>query len=87
MVALVVAVERIVDATTAARVRVDHGARPPEPAEVDGITRRIRALAEAVRSTTTPVRSEPEPTDDESSVLSPLHQELAAARAITDPGG
>lgn len=55
--------------------------------EVDGITRRIRALAEAVRSTTTPVRSEPEPTDDESSVLSPLHQELAAARAITDPGG
>ncbi|MGW0749825.1 FUSC family protein [Streptomyces sp. NPDC002587] len=82
---LVVAVERIVDATTAARVRVDHGARPPEPAEVDGITLRLRALAGAVRSTATPVRTEPEPTDDESGVLFPLRQELAAARAITDP--
>ncbi|MEW1719587.1 FUSC family protein [Streptomyces sp. NPDC093109] len=54
---LVVAVERVVDATTAARVRVDHGARPPSPAEVAGVERQLRELAEAVRSSRTAVRA------------------------------
>ncbi|MEU9298932.1 FUSC family protein [Streptomyces sp. NPDC048269] len=79
---LVVAVERIVDATTAARVRVNHGARPPEPAEVDAIIRRLRSLAEAVRTSNTPAPAEVETEPDGSSVLAPVHQELAAARAI-----
>ncbi|AXG78793.1 FUSC family protein [Streptomyces paludis] len=54
---LVVAVERIVDATTAARVRIDHGARPPAPAEVAGVERQLRELAAAVRSSRTAVRA------------------------------
>ncbi|MCX4692314.1 FUSC family protein [Streptomyces sp. NBC_01408] len=80
---LVVAVERIVDATTAARVRVDHGAVPPAASEVEGIARQLRELAERVRSSKIPVRVEAEPAGDESSVLAPVHQELAAARALT----
>ncbi|MCJ1678556.1 FUSC family protein [Streptomyces sp. APSN-46.1] len=82
---LVVAVERIVDATTAARVRVNHGAEPPAAGEVEKIARQLRELAEEVRSSTTPVRVEMEPTDAESTVLAPLHQELTAARAIAHP--
>ncbi|MGR4881521.1 FUSC family protein [Streptomyces sp. LARHCF249] len=84
---LVVAVERIVDATTAARVRVNHGAEPPAAGEVEGLARQLRELAGRVRSSTTPVRVAAEPAGDESSVLAPVHQELAAARAITRPGG
>ncbi|MEV7519241.1 FUSC family protein [Streptomyces sp. NPDC091371] len=82
---LVVAVERIVDATTAARVRVNHGAVPPAASEVDWIARELRSLAEGVRSSTIPLRVEVEPQADESSVLAPVHQEVAAARAITRP--
>ncbi|MET9638352.1 FUSC family protein [Streptomyces virginiae] len=82
---LVVAVERIVDAVTAARVRVNHGAPPPAAEEVAGIARQLRELAVRVRSSTVPVRVEGEPGGEESGVLAPVHQELAAARAITQP--
>ncbi|MDX2391954.1 MULTISPECIES: FUSC family protein [unclassified Streptomyces] len=82
---LVVAVERIVDATTAARVRVNHGAEPPAAEEVERIARELRGLAEGVRSSVTPVRVEVPPALDASSVLSPVHQEVAAARAIAQP--
>ncbi|MCX5196134.1 FUSC family protein [Streptomyces sp. NBC_00249] len=82
---LVVAVERIVDATTAARVRVTHGAEPPAPHEVDQITRQLRALAERVRNSTVPSQTTAEPTTDDTSVLAPLDQEIAAALAITQP--
>ncbi|MFE2143748.1 FUSC family protein, partial [Streptomyces sp. NPDC059456] len=47
---LVVAVERIVDATTAARVRVNHGAEPPRAEEVATVITGLRALAEGVRN-------------------------------------
>lgn len=83
---LVVAVERIVDATTAARVRVNHGAEPPVAGEVEGIVRQLRELAERVRSSPTPVRVDAEPEGEESSVLAPVHQEIAAALAIAHPG-
>ncbi|MFB6521903.1 FUSC family protein [Streptomyces sp. NPDC056401] len=84
---LVVAVERIVDATTAARVRVNHGAQPPGAHEVEAIAADLRALALGVRRVQTPteLRPAPPPEVDESSVLSPIRQELAAARAIADP--
>ncbi|MFD4868006.1 FUSC family protein [Streptomyces sp. NPDC058412] len=82
---LVVAVERIVDATTAARVRVNHGAAPPDAHEVEEIASRLRELAERVRSSTTPERVEAEPPGGTSSVLGPVHQEVAAARAIAQP--
>ncbi|MET9319855.1 FUSC family protein [Streptomyces sp. NPDC003038] len=82
---LVVAVERIVDATTAARVRVNHGAQPPAAPEVETITRQLRALAERVRSSPTPARAEVEPQGDESSVLAPVRQEIAAALAVASP--
>ncbi|MFE1413021.1 FUSC family protein [Streptomyces sp. NPDC058746] len=80
---LVVAVERIVDATTAARVRVNHGAAPPAAGEVEWITRQLRELAENVRATTTPFHVDVPLDPDSSSVLAPVRQEVAAARAIT----
>ncbi len=82
---LVVAVERIVDATTAARVRVRHGAEPPSAAEVSQVAFQLRELAEGLRDTEVlhPVRTDlPGPAG---SVLEPLRQEVAAARAITSP--
>ncbi|OIK05399.1 FUSC family protein [Streptomyces monashensis] len=82
---LVVAVERIVDATTAARVRVKHGAPPPSPAEVAQIALQLRELSEGVRNaeTLTPVRTDL--TGPPDSVLEPLRQEVAAARSIASP--
>ncbi|MFI5797001.1 FUSC family protein [Streptomyces sp. NPDC051677] len=82
---LVVAVERIVDATTAARVRVKHGAEPPSEREVGQITRQLRELAEGLHDTEVlyPVRTDL--TGPPGSVLEPLRQEVAAARAITSP--
>lgn len=84
---LVVAVERIVDATTAARVRVNHGAQPPAPQEVEAIAEDLRALAHGVRRADNPAQLHPTPPPeiDETSVLSPVRQELTAARAIADP--
>ncbi|MEV0410379.1 FUSC family protein [Streptomyces sp. NPDC050448] len=81
---LVVAVERIVDATTAARVRVNHGAEAPRAEEVTTVITDLRALAEGVRSARTPAQlrpAAPRP-GDETSVLAPVRQEVAAARAI-----
>ncbi|MEU6354077.1 FUSC family protein [Streptomyces sp. NPDC047072] len=82
---LVVAVERIVDATTAARVRVRHGAEPPSPAEVAQVALQLRQLADGLREAEElyAVRTDlPGPAD---SVLEPLRQEVAAARAVAQP--
>ncbi|WP_455356193.1 FUSC family protein [Streptomyces sp. SYSU K217416] len=84
---LVVAVERIVDATTAARVRVDHGATAPAPAEVEGVTAELRELAANLRSSKTLVEVRTTPPTDQRSVLSPLGQEVTAARSIASPRG
>ncbi|MEU6194087.1 FUSC family protein [Streptomyces sp. NPDC047061] len=82
---LVVAVERIVDATTAARVRVRHGAPPPDRAEVDQVALQLRELAEGVRRSETLVAVRTDLTGPPDSVLEPLRQEVAAARAIASP--
>ncbi|MFH9723602.1 FUSC family protein [Streptomyces sp. NPDC017254] len=82
---LVVAVERIVDATTAARIRVNHGAPPPDPAEVTAVERELRELADGLRGTDTLVEVRTELDGDESGVLEPLRQEVRAARAIAGP--
>ncbi|MGC9541998.1 FUSC family protein [Streptomyces sp. UG1] len=82
---LVVAVERIVDATTAARVRVRHGATPPSTAEVTQVVRQLRELAEGVRRTETPYPVRTDLTGPPTSVLEPLRQEVAAARSIASP--
>ncbi|MBD0708980.1 MULTISPECIES: FUSC family protein [unclassified Streptomyces] len=82
---LVVAVERIVDATTAARIRVDHGAPPPAPAEVAAVERELRGLAEGVRASATLTEVRAELPGDENGVLAPLRHEVRAARAITGP--
>lgn len=82
---LVVAVERIVDATTAARVRVNHGAGEPEPAEVAAVQAQLRELAEGVRASKVLVAVRTELPGDEEGVLAPLRQEVAAARAIASP--
>ncbi|MFE9677553.1 FUSC family protein [Streptomyces sp. NPDC006259] len=82
---LVVAVERIVDATTAARVRVKHGAEPPSEAEITHVARQLRELARGLRDTDVlhPVRTDL--TGPSDSVLEPLRQEVAAARTIASP--
>ncbi|MEU9474445.1 FUSC family protein [Streptomyces sp. NPDC048191] len=82
---LVVAVERIVDATTAARVRVGHGAPRPSTAEITQIALQLRELSEGVRDAETlvPVRSDL--TGPAGSVLESLRQEVAAARSIASP--
>ncbi|MGW1932745.1 FUSC family protein [Streptomyces sp. NPDC001919] len=82
---LVVAVERIVDATTAARLRVDHGAPGPDPAEVAAVERELRELAEGIRASDTLVEVRSELPGDENGVLAPLRQEVSAARAIAGP--
>ncbi|MFF1543128.1 FUSC family protein [Streptomyces sp. NPDC058291] len=82
---LVVAVERVVDATTAARVRVGHGAEPPSRPELAQVTLQLRELADGLRDTDVlhPVRTDL--TGPPDSVLEPLRQEVAAARVITSP--
>ncbi|MCZ4095030.1 FUSC family protein [Streptomyces sp. So13.3] len=82
---LVVAVERIVDATTAARVRVNHGAPDPAPAEVEAVAFHLRELAVGVRSSDRLVEVRADLAGDEEGVLAPLRQEVSAARAITSP--
>ncbi|MEV7071890.1 FUSC family protein [Streptomyces sp. NPDC093990] len=82
---LVVAVERIVDATTAARVRVRHGAQPPSPAEVAQVTLQLRELAQGLREAETLYEVRTDLTGPAGSVLEPVRQEVAAARAVTSP--
>ncbi|WP_030349071.1 FUSC family protein [Streptomyces sp. NRRL S-1022] len=82
---LVVAVERIVDATTAARVRVRHGAAPPSSGELAQVTLQLRELSEGVRNTETLTAVRTDLTGPAGSVLEPLRQEVAAARALTSP--
>ncbi|MFE7586096.1 FUSC family protein [Streptomyces gardneri] len=82
---LVVAVERIIDATTAARIRVDHGAPAPDASEVAAVERELRGLSEGLRSSETLVEVRAELPGDESGVLAPLRQEVRAARAIAGP--
>ncbi|MER7850250.1 FUSC family protein [Kitasatospora sp. NPDC096077] len=79
---LVIAVERIVDTTTATRVRVEHGAPVPSPAEVALVTRELTDLAEALRTGT------PAPPGGGPDTLAPdcalarLHHEVRAARSV-----
>ncbi|WP_210573215.1 FUSC family protein [Streptomyces sp. GESEQ-4] len=82
---LVVAVERIVDVTTAARVRVKHGATPPSSAEVAQVTLQLRELAEGLREADVLYEVRTDLTGPPESVLEPLRQEVAAARAIASP--
>ncbi|MFD0359352.1 FUSC family protein [Streptomyces sp. NPDC127110] len=80
---LVVAVERIVDATTAARVRVNHGADPPAAGGGDRLAPPEGARARAGRTHLCRGRVDVPPESDEAGVLAPVHHELAAARAIS----
>ncbi|MER7346182.1 FUSC family protein [Streptomyces aurantiacus] len=84
---LVVAVERIVDATTAARVRVRHGAPDPGAGEVAEVSRQLRELAEGLREVEVLVPVPAAFTGPEDSVLAPLRQEVEAARAVASPRG
>ncbi|MFD5516701.1 FUSC family protein [Streptomyces sp. NPDC127066] len=82
---LVVAVERIVDATTAARVRVRQGAAEPSAAEISTIARQLRELSEGLRETDVLFAVRTDLTGPGAGVLEPVRQEVAAARAITSP--
>ncbi|MEV7616706.1 FUSC family protein [Streptomyces sp. NPDC089799] len=82
---LVVAVERIVDATTAARVRVNHGASAPAADEVTAVVTELHGLADGIRHSSEPYAVRAALDTREPGVLSPLRQEVAAARAITSP--
>lgn len=82
---LVVAVERIVDATTAARVHVRGGAAEPSAAEISGVARQLRELSEGLRETDVLVAVRTDLTGPAGSVLEPVRQEVAAARTIASP--
>jgi uncharacterized membrane protein YccC len=82
---LVVAVERIVDATTAARVRIKQGAAEPSAAEVSHVALQLRELSEGLRRTDVLVAVRTDLTGPSGSVLEPVRQEVAAARAIASP--
>ncbi|PKT69513.1 hypothetical protein CW362_29345 [Streptomyces populi] len=82
---LVVAVERIVDATTAARVRVRQGAAAPSAAEISTVARQLRELSEGLRRTDVLFAVRTDLTGPADSVLEPVRQEVAAARAIASP--
>ncbi|MEU5902380.1 FUSC family protein [Streptomyces venezuelae] len=83
---LVVAVERILDATTAARVRIRHGAAAPRPEEVAEVARELRALADRLRASVVLEKGHVNFTNDsQDSVLEPLRQEVGAARAVASP--
>ncbi len=81
-------VERILDATTAARVRIRHGAEPPTPSEVAEVARELHGLAARLRTSVTLEKGHADFTDDaQDSVLEPLRQEVSAARAVASPQG
>ncbi|MET8407793.1 FUSC family protein [Streptomyces sp. NPDC005195] len=82
---LVVAVERIVDATTAAGVRIRHGAPRPSAAEFAQVALQLRELSEGLRETDVLVAVRTDLAGPAGSVLEPLRQEVAAARAIASP--
>ncbi|WP_338677822.1 FUSC family protein [Streptomyces sp. SCSIO 30461] len=82
---LAVAVERVADATTAARVRVRHGATAPAPDEVTPIVHELRELAAGLRASDELHEVRANLRGCEQSVLSPLRHEVTAARAITSP--
>ncbi|MCX4455508.1 FUSC family protein [Streptomyces sp. NBC_01728] len=82
---LVVAAERIVDATTGAGVRIRHGAQRPSPAEISHVALQLRELSDGLRETDTLVAVRTDLTGPGGSVLEPLRQEVAAARAIASP--
>ncbi|MER7669933.1 FUSC family protein [Kitasatospora sp. NPDC096128] len=81
---LVIAVERIVDTTTATRVRVEHGAPVPTPAEVGAVARELTDLAQALRSgAPLPPGAPDAPAPD--CALARLHHEVHAARSVACP--
>ncbi|MFE9404646.1 FUSC family protein [Streptomyces sp. NPDC006530] len=82
---LVVAVERIVDATTAARVRVNHGAAWPAAREARDVAEQLRGLARGLRESENLVAVRVRLEGDAEGVLAPLRQEVLAARAIASP--
>lgn len=82
---LVIAVERIVDATTAARVRIRHGVGEPGLTEVGEVARQLRELSEGLRGSESLEEVSASFTGPQESVLEPLRQEVAAARAIASP--
>ncbi len=83
---LVVAVERVLDATTAARVRIRHGAEEPAPEEIAEVVAELRGLAAGLRASShlREVRAD-FTVGPKDSVLEPLRQEVGAARAIASP--
>ncbi|MGY1499397.1 FUSC family protein [Streptomyces sp. QTS52] len=82
---LVVAVERIVDATTAARVHIKQGAKPPSDTEITQVVLQLRELSDGLRRVETLYAVRTDLSGPADSVLEPLRQEVAAARAVTSP--
>ncbi|MFE5581947.1 FUSC family protein [Kitasatospora sp. NPDC056531] len=81
---LVIAVERIVDTTTATRVRAEHGAPVPTPAEVGTVTQELTDLAAALRTGAPLPPAEPDAVAPDC-VLARLLHEVHAARSVAAP--
>ncbi len=66
-------------------MRVRHGASPPSPAEVGQVALQLRELADGLREVEVLYAVRTDLTGPAGSVLEPLRQEVAAARAIASP--
>ncbi|MFE9952911.1 hypothetical protein ACFYRJ_36350 [Streptomyces sp. NPDC005531] len=84
---LLVAIERVVDATTAIHVEVAHGAEAPPAGQTRSIAQQLRELGGAVRTRPGPgaVSAAAETADHR--VLAALRQEVAGAGAVLAPWG
>ncbi|MGW7413729.1 FUSC family protein [Streptomyces sp. NPDC054863] len=82
---LVIAVERIVDATTAARVRVDHGAPPPPASDVAALTAQLHDLAKMLATANTPPAVRGHPLDAARTEAAASSEAAAPCEAAASP--
>ncbi|ASR38486.1 hypothetical protein BAY61_29705 [Prauserella marina] len=76
----IVALEQVADAVTAVVVTIEHGARPPESADVELLTAALSELASAVREQRDPVDVELPETETLSNVSDQLESAFDAVR-------
>ena len=81
---VLVGLEEVMDAVTAAAVALGRGAAPPSPASVHQLTGALRAVADAIESDTLPRPAGPLPADPQ---LEPVTAAVRSVLTMLTPGG
>jgi hypothetical protein len=81
---VLVGLEEVMDAVTAAAVALGRGATPPPPASVHRLTGALRAVADAIESNTLPQPAGPLPADPQ---LEPVTDAVRSVLTMLTPGG